>query len=383
MREVAQYFQDHTPQSLPVEPVQLVAKELDLCGIATITDQVPLLGANRSFAQAGLAALQKSTRPGLVALYQVAGWEQAETTTTTINYGIGPRLNAMGRLKSGMDAVRLLCTSTSERAYQLAQVLNETNVERQQLTTDLLALADVQLLASNQNENKLIITSHAEYHQGVIGLIAGKLVETYNKPAIVLNIAGDVAKASVRSVPGINIIELLRMVQDDLLEVGGHPLAAGFSIRVDKLAEVSAKLQRLALDYISDTAVLHRPVVAELPPQLVTLTTAKNLHTFAPFGQGNREPLFLLPAQEILEVQPFGRDMTHLRLTIVPTQTEEDTLKVQPLKVLWWRGVEQSTKSSGQTLQAGMVIDLAVSLEVNSWKGRESLQLVVADWQMA
>lgn len=353
-------------------PDQIAVDLLDLCGIATIADQVPLLAANRSFAYWGIEALKTTSRPGIKALCQVAEMEQATISTNSIHYGLAPRINAMGRLEHGLDALRILCTTNLARAQSLAQSISLTNVKRQTLTEDLLTTALSQ--AQTWETEHVIVVSSTAYHEGVIGLIAGKLMETYYKPAIVIAIGETKSKASARSIAGINIVDLIRLVKDDLLEVGGHPMAAGFGLLTSKLELVTDRLQTLAREHIStESLVPALTIEAELPFSLATEKTVQTMSMFEPFGQANHRPLWGLRQLKVLTATTIGNQQQHLKLTVCPT-TGTETEKVTPLTCLGW-----GKAGFAQDVQPGSELDIAGELETKVWKGRSSTQLILKD----
>lgn len=347
---------------------ELVEQGLDLCGIATIADQVPLQKANRSFAKFGVAALQKTSRPGIKTLCQAAGVELDQITVNTVNYVLAPRINAMGRLDYGLDALRLLCTNNPARAHALATTLSNTNTRRQTLTDDLLKVAQSQ--AETWKEEHIIIAYSDTFHDGVIGLIAGRLMEIYHKPAIVLAVGPETAKASARSVPGVNIVELIRLVRDDLLEVGGHPMAAGFGLLSNKLEAVRHKLQQLAKHYVKPE-LLHPVIEIECPlaPSLLSLPLTELLAEFEPFGQGNHQPVFALLNVRVLDCMTMGKEGQHLKLVLCAAGDSQ----MKPIHALAWRMGNNADQLHGQCLNVAGVI------EVNEWKGKRSLQVVVKD----
>ncbi len=346
---------------------QNINDQLDLTGIATIADQVLLKAANRSFAYHGLAQLQKSKKPGLLALLSQAGINQKDITSQTVGYAIAPRINAMGRLGHSLDALRLVLTNNAGRAAELAELLGSTNNQRQELTYEMMADA----LSNSQEwrEEHLIIAASADYHEGVIGLIAGRLVERFYKPAIAMSISEKTVKASARSIPGVNIIELIRQVKAELLEVGGHPMAAGFGFETTKLELVTTKLRQLAKEQI-DQSLLQPSLEVDivLPEELLTLATADAVQRLAPFGSGNPEPVFGIKEVELLEVMTVGKEKQHLKLVGRVGES------VQPINFLAWRKGELAQK-----LSAGDKVDIAGVLEINEWRHRTSLQVRVVD----
>ena len=349
-------------------------RTLDLTAIATIADQMPMLGVSRSFVLHGFHALRASSRVGLQLLAEKAQLELAELNLEGINYGIVPRINAMGRLKHGLAALQLLCTRKRERAQLLVAELHDTNTARQELTQEMVAHAMAQ--ADSWAHEHVIIVHSPSYHEGVIGLIAGKLTESFSKPAIVLA-EGDVnAKASARSIPGINIIELIREVRADLLEAGGHPMAAGFGVSLEKLPEVKAKLFALARVRITTEQLAPKLFVeCQLPLSMLTTETAVAIQQWQPFGQRNPEPLFALKDLVVLHANTVGRENQHLKLQVTSAGVAGSPRAAdQAITAMWWGHGERAA-----TLKPGTLIDLVAKLQRSTWRGRVSLQLVVQD----
>lgn len=344
---------------------------LELAAIATVADQMQLLGANRAFVVHGMTELKRTERVGLQVLLVKAGTDLPKITTDTLNYGIVPRINAMGRLKHSLDALRLVCTTKYERAQVLVDELNTTNSARQDLTSEMIDHAVAQ--ADGWEDEHIIVVASSTYHEGVIGLLAGKLMETYSKPAVAIAVGEKVAKASARSIPGINITELLRQVRDDMLEVGGHPMAAGFAAEPGKVEVVKRRLEELARQQISSEQLrptLH--VECALPCSLMTLRTAESIQDLAPFGQGNPEPIFAFPPAVLRSATQVGKEGKHLKLQVV-FNGEEGTLPQECCVIVWGKG-----DLIGQ-LNPGKTIALAGSLSINEWKNRRTLQVIASD----
>lgn len=339
---------------------------LDLAGVATIADQVPLVEANRSFAYHGILALKQTNRAGILALAEQASISTQEIDSSKINFVIAPRINAMGRLEDGLDALRLLCTKDQLKAKQLASLLQQTNDRRKDLTYDMVK--DATSGAQGWEEDKIIIVHSSDYHEGVIGLIAGRLSEKYYKPAIAISVGQDSAKASARSVSGVNIVELIRQVQDDLLAVGGHPMAAGFGVEITKLDLVIDKLKQLAFEQIN--ADLLEPtfeVECRLDNSLINLETLDLLVKFEPFGQGNRVPIFQFDELLLVDAKPIGKQQNHLKLTV---KNEEQKF----ITCLGWGKIELL-----QAIMPGDKISILASMQVNQFNGRKTVQLVIED----
>lgn len=361
---LGRFLAEKDPAMLPI-----LEESLDLAGLATIADQVPLQGANRSFAYHGILALKKSTRVGLKALMKNSGVEQSSLDTTNINFGIAPKINAMGRLEHDLDALRLLCTHSPRQASELANLLSDTNSRRQTVTADQLSHA--RELAEGQESEHLIIVASDQYHEGVIGLIAGHLAQEFSKPAIVMSVGEATIKASARSLIGINVVELIRQVRDDLLEVGGHPMAAGFGLESTKLELVKERLQALALATIGrDQLVATLTLEARLDPSLLDLNTYYEVSKFAPFGQGNFEPIWQIEGVEIERIGQIGREGKHLKLLL---KLPANRGFVEALG--WGMGERLSDLELAVAKNQGRELKLAVVLERNIWREREKLQL--------
>ncbi|HOZ03365.1 MAG TPA: single-stranded-DNA-specific exonuclease RecJ [Candidatus Woesebacteria bacterium] len=346
---------------------QLLTNQLDLCALATIADQVPLTGFNRSFIFHGLQVLRQTLRPGLLALAAVAGHKVDKVDEGKLGYQLAPRLNALGRLAEGIVGVRLLCTNSRTKAESIAGELNNLNLSRQDLTESALTQAEVQV--TEQLSESLLIVYAPNFHEGVIGLVAGRLTEKYHKPAIAIGGEGETLKASARSVVGVNITELIRQVKADLLNVGGHPLAAGFSVHKDNLYIVINKLQELAKTQI-DPILLQPKIIAEckLPPSLINIQTAQTLLKFAPFGQGNHQPVFMIEDLELISTQVIGAEGKHLKLALKLSSGQQPQL----LTALYWHHAHLQDQ-----LEIGAKFSFIAKLEINTWRDRQSLQLGV------
>jgi single-stranded-DNA-specific exonuclease len=345
-----------------------VKDSLDLCGLATISDQVPLKAANRSFAYHGIKALQLSHRMGLRALFQQAAIKPETIDGYTVGFVISPRINAMGRLAHGMDALRLLCTQNKGRAAQLADTLANMNVERQDITQTQLEEAMLQVAV--QSEESIVIAESSEFHEGVIGLIAGRLVEKYAKPALVMSISEKGIKGSARSLKGINITELLRGVREHLLEVGGHPMAGGFSVSHEKLEIFKTAVFTLARKTIDKQMLIPTKVLeCQIPFSLVGAELCVLMDKFAPFGSENNKPLFSFGQLTVVGKQALGKEGKHLKLLL---ESPEST--TGPIEALYWRNGHRLDEFS-----VGQQILCAGQVECSVWKGTAKIQIIIKD----
>ncbi|MDH5533120.1 MAG: single-stranded-DNA-specific exonuclease RecJ [Candidatus Pacebacteria bacterium] len=353
-------LKDHEENINKVE--QTINKELDLCGIATIADQMPMTDFNRAFAYWGVKQLQKSNRLGLQELLENSKIIKSEINASTVNFALAPRINAMGRLSNGIGALRLLCTPNRAQAKTLAKELSDTNVRRQDITFQ--QIKDAQEQVKEQIDENLLIVQSDDFHEGVIGLIAGKLSEKYHKPAIVIAIDGETAKASARSIPGVNIIELIRTVKDDLLAAGGHPMAAGFGVEVSKIKEVKQKLQQEAQKLDHNLFERNVELACNLPLGLVDEKTYDIIQKFQPFGQKNREPIFGLNNLTIVEIKKMGKKEEHLKLFV--KDNSENSIQI----IFWRQGF------MGDQLTEGEQIKVAGLISINKWRNRVTMQVI-------
>jgi single-stranded-DNA-specific exonuclease len=343
---------------------------LALAAIGTIADLVPLFGPNRSIVKHGLAALNKTKRVGLLALMRESGVTPGEIQTYDISHGLAPRLNAMGRLVHAMDALRLLCTKQEDKATMLSQKLGVTNKDRQQMTIDMATHAkDVVNAQMKTEDKKLLFVYDESYNQGVIGLVAGKLVEEFHRPSIVLAKGELISKASARSISGFNIVEAIKKCSDLLIDVGGHPMAAGFTVETKNLEALGKKLQEIAQNEITpDMLIKTLRVDAEIPLELATESLWNKLRDFEPFGLGNFEPIFVSRGATVLDTRMVGNANKHLKLRVgLPgTQHPIDAIAFG-LGGLY-----------GQ-LSIGKSVDIAYCVDMNVWNGTKKLQLKIRD----
>ncbi len=341
---------------------------LDLVAIATVADQVPLLGVNRSFVKFGIELLRQDNRVGLSALFQTAGLKPETIDASTIGFQIAPRINATGRVATGITAVRLLCLQNFSSAMLLATKLETLNQDRQALTDNQFKIAFSQ--ASKQLKNKLIIVHSDSFHEGVIGLLSGKLTEKFYKPSIVVATENRVAKASARSVAGVNITELIKTVETELLNMGGHTLAAGFSLEKTKLTMVKKKLLENAGKLI-DSQLLQPKLTIDImiDQSLLVKETVKLLAKFEPFGLGNPRPVLAVKDCSVVKAMAIGKDKKHLKLAL---RVDKDSYFT--LDAVGWNMATLLEK-----ILQHKTVNLAFNLELNNWNGRESVQLNLKD----
>lgn len=337
---------------------------LELTAIGTIADQMPLTHANRSFAKYGIEELRKTKRAGLTELIHDAGIKKEDIGTYEINYIIAPRINSMGRLMHAIDSLRLLCTKDKKRGSELARLVSKTNYERQRIVDEISI--SVRNRAQELTEG-IIFLSDESYHEGVIGLAAGRLVEEFYRPAIVISKGKELSKGSARSISGFNIIDAIREQSSMLLAHGGHTMAAGFTIETSKLAEFERKLNKSAKKLLTKEMLSRKlKIDCELDFNLINWELVKNLKEFEPSGQGNPTPTFVTYKVEVMNVKILGKEKTHLKLKLKKDDKFFDAIGF---------GMAEAYKE----LEEGAKVDMVYSVEENEWNGTKSLQLKIKD----
>jgi single-stranded-DNA-specific exonuclease len=344
---------------------------LDLVALATVADLVPLTGASRAFVKFGLEALLKIQRPGLQALFNLSGIGKDKIGVYEIGHVIGPRLNASGRILSAMDSLRLLCTKRYDKGQELAVKLDQTNKERQLLTEEFTQIACSQ--CEEINLDRISFVSHTDFNEGVIGLVASRLVERYYKPSFVVSIGKDISKGSARSISGVNIIEMIRAVGVHVVQAGGHPMAAGFTVETTKIEILRDALQKHAEKIVADEH-LERKLSIDLKLKLddITMDLYKKIQLLAPFGMKNPEPLFVSKKVIIEEARAIGANGKHLKLKL----NQESRIKNQGDA---FDAVAFGMGEKISDLKTGSLIDIVYTIDLNVWRGKESLQLKIKD----
>lgn len=340
---------------------------LELVALATVADLVPLVSANRTLLKFGLEELRKTKRPGLLALFEEAGIDKSTIDTYEIGHMIAPRINAMGRLESAMDSLRLVCTKNKERAKKLAIMLGSTNRERQQVTQDSVSHARSHILENKLHDKKLLFIEHESYNPGVIGLVAGKLVEEFYRPAIVLSRGEKYSKASARSISGFNIIEFIRNASEFLVDAGGHPMAAGFTVETEKISNLKEKLEELAEKLLGDENFVRKiRIDMELPFSFISTKLYGALEKLSPFGMANPKPVFLTKKVTIEDMRLVGADRKHIKFRIKKSELQMEAIAF---------GIGERASE----FHIGDEIDIVYSIEEEEWNGSKKLQLKLKD----
>lgn len=287
---------------------------IDLVALGTVVDVAPLFDENRRIVTDGLAQMRRGLRPGLEALASIAGTRPERFNAETLGFAIGPRMNAAGRLEHANIALDLMLAQTPSEARQLAEHLDLLNRQRQEQTADAFALAEE---LCGTADDPLVMIASDRIHAGIVGLVASRLADRRNRPAIVLHQTADEARASARSIPGFDIVAAIRKEKHLLVRHGGHRAAAGFTVKNENLAILREHLINTAAELLDETTL--RPLIeidAEAPLSGLTGTEIKGLMRFEPCGQGNRKPVLLSRNVQLLSSRQVGADGSHLKVTV-------------------------------------------------------------------
>jgi single-stranded-DNA-specific exonuclease len=350
---------------------------LDLVALGTVADLAPLLGENRTLVQRGLARLNRTERPGLQAMMGVAGTQPGQVTSTTIGFALGPRLNAAGRLDSAMLSYELLVTDDVFKSSQLASQLNALNARRQQVTAEAFEQAQAQIEAGSGDEY-LHLASSEHFLAGIVGLVAGRLVEQYYRPAIVMELGPQQSRGSARSIGEFDITAALdRCAQEGLLvRHGGHAAAAGLTVDNRKLPALTSRLREIAAEELADKD-LRPPLLIDLEVVLGHMDYAKlgQLQELEPTGYANPQPRLLSRRLQVRDTRKVGADGAHLKLLVSDPGAggpgSNTTFDAIAFRQGHWHGKLPS------------YVDLVYTLEENVWNGSRRLQLVVEDVRAA
>lgn len=346
---------------------------LDLVALGTVADMMPLLGENRTLVAHGLAQLNQTQRPGLAALLQNSDLRPGTVDTNMISFRLAPRINAAGRLSHAKVAYRLLRTHDPVEAYTLTQELETLNQERQRLTQEAQTVAEEQVAEQAAADPPLLVVASPHFKPGIVGLVAGKLVERFYRPAVVIEQGEDESRGSARSIAELDISAAFDEVSHLLVRHGGHKRAAGFTVTTRHLSEFTAALHEVAARELSRHTEL-RPnlaVDATVPCESLNWGLQEQFARLEPTGYENPLPLLLSRQVRVREARTVG-DGRHLRL-VVDAGLNTPVLDA----VAFHQGHRRDL------VQEEMLIDVVYHLEANEWQGRRRLQLNVQDMRAA
>ncbi len=340
---------------------------LKVVAIGTVADVMNLTGENRAIVSIGLQDLPNTVNYGLKALMEVSDC-RAEMTSYHIGFRIAPRINAAGRMDAARNVVELLEADNFERAKELAEYLNSKNIERQKVQIDITEKALLE--TENITEKNFIVVAGQNWHRGVIGLAASKIVEKLHRPTIVLSIDDDgIGHGSARSIGNYHLLKGLDSCAELFESYGGHAAAAGMKIKAENIELLQQKMDEHATANLSAEDVMPEiKIDANVSADTLDLKLIEELKQLEPFGMGNPKPVFATK-NLILTNDPWIMKDKHLKLKLADENGRQ-------LEAVWWDGVE---KSKDKDLQIDSIVEIAHTPEANAWKGNTRLQLVVKD----
>ncbi len=350
---------------------QLMAKYADLICLGTVADISPLVDENRIMVTVGLKNFKNTKNIGLSALLDVCITNNKAITTSTIGYIIAPRINASGRLGCASRSVEMFLTDNAEKAHELAEGLCEENTIRQQTEQKMFAEALEYIENNPQIKNdQILIIPHEDWHHGIVGIVSSKITEKFYKPSILFAIDGEEAKGSGRSISGYNLFEALENCGELLEKFGGHELAAGLSIKTDKIEEFRSAINKNASVNVDKKAMIPTiSIDAIIKPTYITLETVDEINRLQPFGVENPAPTFAVKNIKIHKISTMSENK-HLRMTLLKDSKFLDAVGF---------GMGEYYNH----LKEGDFVNVAFGIDINDYKGYKNVQLILKDIKLA
>ena len=349
----------------------VLTEYLDLVAVGTIADVMLLQGENRIIVTYGLALLQQTENPGLRMLMREAGVEERRVTSSLVSFTLAPRINAAGRMGCADQAAELFLTDSPSRAQEIAVMLCCQNKERQNAENAILKQAfDVLQKEYDPQEDRMIVLWGDNWHHGVIGIVSSRISDRYGCPTVLISLDGDVGKGSGRSVNGFNLFEALEHSSAFLEKFGGHALAAGLTITRENLPAYKESICAYAKENISEEDLM--PVVnvdCLISPDDISLEAIRELAVLEPYGMGNREPIFAMRELTVEDITPISSDR-HLKMSLIKGGRRFTAMLF-------------GTGSGGCPVVQGDMVDAAFSLEINHFRGRQNIQLMLKDIRLS
>ena len=338
-------------------------KYLDIVCIGTISDIVPLVDENRVIAKLGLMLVNQTKNLGLKSLLMSSGYKKIDSTT--ISFGVAPRINACGRMGHAEEALKLFLSNNLNEVQELTKKLNDYNVKRQDIEKRIYEEAVKQIEERNLNKNNTIIVAGENWHHGVIGIVASKITEMYFKPSILLCNEGGESKGSGRSIPGFDLHDALMKCLDHIEKFGGHSMAIGITIKKSELEQFSQSLENVAKEEHTEEIVPIVQIDAKISLSDINKEMVESLNQLEPFGEGNKMPIFVIKNLKIDSIRALTEGK-HLKLTL-----REGNNMVNAIGF--------NMGSLAEEYKIGDKIDVAGMLEINSFNGVDSVQINLKD----
>lgn len=343
---------------------------LPIVALGTVADVVPLVGPNRVIVHHGLRQFATDAGPGLRALAEASGLKPDCLTSHHLGFMLGPRINAAGRIEDPWPALELLGTDSPERAGQLATYLSDLNSRRQRMLQEAIAEAQIYIDSDGVADRPVLVLHSPDWRIGLVGLIASRIAERYNRPVFALEQSAPLSRGSARSIDEFNVVQALGQCADLLEQYGGHSKAAGLTIETNQIAAFSDRINQVFTSEVGPEPPLPSLVLdAELTPEQVSLGLIEELAQLEPCGHGNQPPRFLMRGVTIQESRR-SKDQSHLLFNVGAGYG------APPLRAVSFGGGDRLVE-----LMDLPRADIAVSLRPNTWRGRTSVTLEVLDFR--
>lgn len=349
---------------------------LDLVAIGTVADCVSLLGENRTFVKYGLVVLSKTRKIGLQEIFNVAKLKIDENNipdTYNISFQIAPRINAAGRMGHANTAYNLIIERNQDQARKLALELESNNQNRQKMTE--ATVKNVKILAEkNFKDKKFIFAVGEDFPIGIVGLVAGKIADMFNKPVAVIQKKEKVSEGSFRSIPQLNIIKAIEECSDLLIKFGGHDQAAGIKIENKNLDKFHKKLDSIINSKLKDKDLTPEIIIdAEIKIEDINFNLIENLEKLEPFGKGNEKPVFLIKGLVVENINIVGKNAKHLKLFL---RSPDSSPKV-------FEAIGFNMANENKNIKKGDKIDAVFNLEKDEWNNSQKIQMKLIDIRKA
>lgn len=338
--------------------------DLEIAALGTVADAVPLVGENRKIVSAGLKKMSATKYIGLRALIEATGLSGREIDSTAVGFILAPRINVAGRLESAKLSVELLLSQQKDEAMQMAQRLNELNTTRKELKNQIQAAAERQLAYADMDNARVIVVAGEGWHHGVLGLVASSLQEKYYLPAVVISVKDGIGKGSCRSISGFNIFEALGHCQEQLLQFGGHAMAAGLTVEEEKIPALRAALERETMRQMQPEQFIPSfNIDMEISPAEITMSMVEELGMLEPCGMANESPLFACRSLRGTNGELKGTDANHLKFSVTDKGRLVDAIAFNMPEML------------GRVNRGSF--DMVYAIGINEWRDMRNLQCIV------
>ena len=340
-------------------------KYLDIVALGTISDIVPLVDENRIISKYGLEMMNDTKNVGLKALLNTINFKTVDSTM--VSFGMAPRINACGRMGNARVAVELLLEKDKQKADNLAIELNNQNTQRQQVEKKIFQAAEKMIQKDHLDLKNSIVLYNENWHNGVIGIVASRLVNIYYKPVILLTKENGVVRGSGRCPIDFSLYDTLTKCKESLIQFGGHELAAGLSIEENKIEEFTSKFEEVVTESIAGEPKQIIPVDERIDYRDLNIQLLKDINTLRPYGQSNKEPVFMYKGLKVNSIRTIKEDK-HLKLTL-----RDDKYQIEALAF--------SQGNRRDELRLGDKIDVLCNVDVNTYTTPRTIQLILQDFK--